>query len=143
MADYQLTATDIVIRTADGIHIPNHPENAHRVEYDEWLAAGGVPDPYVPPPEPFPVVSNRQFWHQWSVTGRLTQNDAKSMMAGTLPKVITDIIKGLNQGDQFRSEMHYLAVKFERTDDTVAQMQAAFGLAPEYMDQFFRDAALL
>ena len=58
MADYQLTATDIVIRTADGASIPNDPANRDRIEYDEWLAAGGVPDPYVPPeaapPEPQP-----------------------------------------------------------------------------------------
>ena len=143
MADYQLTATDVVIRTADGLHIPNNPANAHRIEYETWLAAGGVPDPYVPPPEVFPPLSNRQFWHQWSVSGRITQNDAKQIMGGSLPKVITDIIKRLQTGDQFRSEMHYLAVKFERTDDTVAQMQSTFGLSSEYMDQFFRDATLL
>ena len=48
MADYQLTATDVVIRTADQAHIPNDPANRDRVKYDQWLADGGVPDP-VPP----------------------------------------------------------------------------------------------
>jgi hypothetical protein len=48
MAEYQLTNTDVVIRTADQAHIPNHPDNRDRVEYEDWLAAGGVPDP-VPP----------------------------------------------------------------------------------------------
>ena len=53
MADYQLTATDaVVIYTPDGSHIPNDPANRHWIEYQEWLADGGVPDPYVPPPEP-------------------------------------------------------------------------------------------
>ena len=58
MSEYQLTATDVVIRTADEAWIPNDPANRDRVEYDKWLAAGGVPDPYVepetPPPDPPP-----------------------------------------------------------------------------------------
>lgn len=50
MAEYQLTSTDAVIRTEDGAYIPSDPANRDRAEYDKWLAAGGVPDPYVPPP---------------------------------------------------------------------------------------------
>jgi hypothetical protein len=53
MSEYQLTATaDIVIRTSDNAHIPNDPANRDRAAYNEWLADGGVPDPYVAPPDP-------------------------------------------------------------------------------------------
>jgi hypothetical protein len=56
MAEYQLTATEAsVIRTADQAFIPNDPANRDWQEYQQWLEAGGVPDPYVPPPEPEPV----------------------------------------------------------------------------------------
>jgi hypothetical protein len=61
MADYQLTATDTVVRTEDDACIPNDPANRDRAEYERWLAAGGVPDPYVAPeplpPEPAPETS--------------------------------------------------------------------------------------
>ena len=56
MADYQLTANDnTVIRTEDQACIPNDPANRDWVEYQNWLALGNVPDPYVPP-EPVPPV---------------------------------------------------------------------------------------
>jgi hypothetical protein len=58
MAEYQLSDTESVLRTADGAWIPNDPANSDRAEYEQWLADGGVPDPYVPPepapPEPTP-----------------------------------------------------------------------------------------
>ena len=53
MAEYQLTDTEVVIRTEDGAFIPNDPANRDRAEYEQWLEDGGVPDPYVPP-EPLP-----------------------------------------------------------------------------------------
>jgi len=56
MAEYQLTATDTVIRTNDGAFIPNDPANRDRAAYDKWLAAGGEPDPYIEPPAPKPAV---------------------------------------------------------------------------------------
>jgi hypothetical protein len=60
MADYQLTTPDpdgSVLRTADQAWIPADPANRDYAEYQEWLAKGNVPDPYVPPPEPEPTPS--------------------------------------------------------------------------------------
>jgi hypothetical protein len=94
--------------------------------------------------DPVPeVISNRQFYHQWTIVGRLTQSEAKKAMTGVLPRTITDIIGSQQPGDQFRIEMAYLAIKFERPDQTVTLMQEKFGLPDDYMDQFFRDAAAL
>lgn len=49
MADYQLTDSTTVLRRADNAHIPDDPANRDRQTYDEWRAAGGVPDPPEPP----------------------------------------------------------------------------------------------
>lgn len=47
MSDYQLTETNSVLRTADKAIIPEDPANRDRREYNDWLAAGGVPEPYI------------------------------------------------------------------------------------------------
>jgi hypothetical protein len=60
MADYQLTATETILRTADGSSIPADPANRDYAEYLQWLEDGGVPDPYVEPPasKPSPAPEN-------------------------------------------------------------------------------------
>jgi hypothetical protein len=52
MADYQLTVTDVVLRTADTVWIPADPNNADFAKYQAWLAAGNTPDPATPVPPP-------------------------------------------------------------------------------------------
>jgi hypothetical protein len=55
MADYQFGKDDSYIRrNEDSAHVPNAEGNRDWVAYQKWLADGGVPDPYVPPPEPQP-----------------------------------------------------------------------------------------
>jgi hypothetical protein len=57
MAEYRLTTTDTVIRTVDSFYIPNDPLNPDRIEYEAWLAAGGVPDPAL-----IPLPSSQYDW---------------------------------------------------------------------------------
>jgi hypothetical protein len=52
MADYQLTATDVVYRVIDATWIPPDPANLDYAAYLAWVDDGGVPDPYVPPEIP-------------------------------------------------------------------------------------------
>lgn len=54
MSEYQLTASDMILRTEDQAWIPPDPANRDYAEYLEWVEDGGVPDPYEPPPEPEP-----------------------------------------------------------------------------------------
>jgi hypothetical protein len=94
MAEYQLTATDIIIRTADGACIPPDMANQDyngspkRPGYLQWVEDGGVPDPYVPPPEPAPSPSPEQqilFDHE----NRLRTQE------GTPPLTLEDFAKKL------------------------------------------------
>jgi len=55
MADYRLTSSTGVIRTADSAYVPDAAANLDWLIYQEWLAVGGVPDPYVPSPSPPPA----------------------------------------------------------------------------------------
>ncbi len=60
MADYALTQADGVMRAVDGAYIPAEPLNSDWREYQDWLAAGGVPYPADPQPEPVIIVSPYQ-----------------------------------------------------------------------------------
>lgn len=53
--DYKLTSGDVVIRTVDGVHIPNDPNNPDRVAYEAWGMAGGVAYPADVPPTASPI----------------------------------------------------------------------------------------
>jgi hypothetical protein len=79
MAEYQLTATDNVIRTADMASIPNDPANRDRQEYEQWLADGGVPDPYVEP-EPVPPTLTTEQEVMFDHENRLRDLEGKAPM---------------------------------------------------------------
>jgi hypothetical protein len=45
----------MIIRRDDGAWIPNDQKNPDYREYQSWLSAGGVADPYIAPPATDPV----------------------------------------------------------------------------------------
>jgi hypothetical protein len=68
MADYALTASDVVLRRVDGAAIPNDPANVDRQGYDSWLAAGNTPDSYVAPAAPPQTVLPQDLMAQFTAT---------------------------------------------------------------------------
>ena len=56
---YQLTASDLILRTTDGAFIPPDPGNRDYRDYLEYLAAGNTPEP-APPLEPAPILTTEQ-----------------------------------------------------------------------------------
>lgn len=85
MADYQ-QLTDAsgklittVLRRADNAHIPDDPGNRDRQQYDEWLAAGYVPDP--PPPRARAGVIAQSMQAQTFATARQLNNQGRTQEA--------------------------------------------------------------
>ena len=109
MAEYQLTATNaVVIRTADGASIPNDPANRDWQEYQKWLAAGGVPDPYVKPPK-VSISNNSDFIarftnQEYAKLGNVRVTDAQANKVGISKNwdivVLADTIELSNQKAQ-------------------------------------------
>ena len=117
MADYKLTDTNAVIRVSDGAVIPADPLNSDWREYQDWLAAGGVPDPYVPPPLPVPTSAS------------------KLGLKRALAEIgLWDQVKAAIATDPDVQEEWELAVEIRRTDPLVQMMIDAIGLTPEQAD---------
>ena len=57
---YQLTASNCILRTTDGVFIPPDPANADYQVFLDWLDAGNTPEPAPAPPPPPP--SYTAFW---------------------------------------------------------------------------------
>jgi hypothetical protein len=145
MAEYQLTDTDVVIRTADNACIPNDPSNTDRAAYEKWVADGGVPDPYVAPPAPVPAsISDRQFFQQLAVLGIITQDDALASNAAVIPPPLLTIIDGMPAEQQFAAKMLVGgATVFERNHPMTIAIGTAYGWTSSQVDDFFRAASLL
>lgn len=142
---YRLTETDYVIRIADGASVPNDPSNRDRAEYEAWLEAGGVPEPYVAPPISVPQsISDRQFFQQLSIAGSITQADALASNAAVIPSPLLTIIDAMPAEQQFAAKMLVSgATVFERSHPMTIAIGTAYGWSSEQIDDFFVAAVVL
>ena len=126
MSDYQLTDTDIVVRTLDGARIPSDPKNTDRAAYEAWLGSGNTPDPYVAPVPPAVSVTPRQ--------ARLALN-----AAGLLPQVEA-AVAAADKATQITWEF---ASTISRDDPLINTLASALGLSTAQIDALFAMAATL
>jgi hypothetical protein len=117
MSEYQLTETAIVLRIADSAFIPNDPDNTDRRIYEEWLAAGNTPVPYVAPPAPVPTFCTK--------LGLKRAFDELGQWA----TVRAAIAANANTQEEWD-----LATEIKRVDPLVQGMIAALSLTSEQVD---------
>jgi hypothetical protein len=146
MIDYQLTATDVVVRLRDGASIPNDACNVDRVAYDAWIKMGGVPAPYVEPAPAVPAsISDRQFFQQLAVQGVITQDEAlAAVKTGEIPPAIKQAVESLPPGQQFEATMIISgATTFQRSHPLMIAIGAVCNWTSDQIDALFRAAAVL
>lgn len=124
---YQLTETESVRRVADGAIIPADPTLIDRQEYEAWLADGGMPQPYVPPPVHIPQQVSK-FQAKAALRGAGLLDQVEQMMADPA----ADPLAVLAWTD---------AQEFRRSSPTVAAMAGALGLDAAALDALFTTAA--
>ncbi|MGB3866537.1 MAG: hypothetical protein WBA29_13010 [Xanthobacteraceae bacterium] len=127
MADYRLTNSDMVVRASDGASVPNDPGNRDRRLYEEWCAGGGVPEPYVAPPEPLPLVVS-------AAQGRLALLDAG---------LLATVKAAVDQADEATQIWFEYATEWQRDHPILLALGAQVGLSGSAIDDLFRAAALL
>jgi hypothetical protein len=130
---YRLTASPTVVqRVEDGACIPNDPQNTDWQQYQQWLAAGNTPTPYVaPPPGVPPEVSRRAAKQALAQAG---------LLANVQPAISAIVDPAQRQMMQIEWDDSQV---FVRTRPSLIGLATALGLSSAQLDQLFIQAGAL
>ena len=122
---YQLTQTDVIIRTTDSANIPPDPANSDYAAYLTWVGLGNTPEPYDVPEAPVPQeVSIRQGCLALEAAELL---DDVELIVATLPR-------------PYQIEWQRASV-IRRDNPLVEVVRQQQGLTVEAIDQLFINAS--
>lgn len=132
---YRLTdSPSIIVRIADGAHIPADPANTDYQQYLRWLEEGNTPLPPDPPPPSPPIPT--------SVTMR--QARLALLQLGLLDDVEAAIASIPDEAQRRAAQIEWeYASTVERDSQWVQNLAGAIGLSDEQLDQLFQLAATL
>jgi hypothetical protein len=107
---------------------------------------------YAPPPGPPPLpemvpqsISDRQFFQQLAIEGRITNQEAlDAVKTGAIPSALQSFVDSLSPADKFNAQMLLSgATVFQRNHPLTIAIGQAQGMSSEQVDEFFRAAAAL
>jgi hypothetical protein len=127
MAEYYLGMIGQIHRSSDGAYIPPDSANRDYVEYMEWVAAGGTPEPYAAPAALVPRAITPRQARLWLLSaGLLDEAEAAVTAGGRAAQITWDF-----------------ATEIARDNEQLAQIAAALNITSEQIDAAFIAASQL
>jgi hypothetical protein len=146
--------------TIDGEPNPAYPAGGTEISDDQWmLFLEKQPNikwdepsksfvAYSPPPPPAAVpetISDRQFFQQLAIEGKITQDEAlAAVQTGVLPAAIATLVAKLPTDQQFAARMLLCgATSFQRSSAIVPVLAQLYGMSAAALDALWTAAAAL